>query len=118
MFSALVLAAAVAFTPSLAVQYARAMIQGAVPQGGGARFRHVELRSLADGMVFCGELNSRDADGVLSGWKEVMILVSANPGLRGVVVGRGRSQREMIRSVCRSGDRVNGRDYSAVLSVW
>lgn len=118
MLNALVLAAAVAFTPNMALQHARAIIESALAQGGAAQFRHMELRASGERMAFCGEVNTRDADGVLSGWKQVMILVSPNPNLRAVVVGHGRDQREMIRSQCGAGVLLNHRDYSAALSVF
>jgi len=119
MLSALVLATATAaFTPSTAIQQAHAMIEGAVPQGGSAQFRHVELKPNGGaGLVFCGQVNTRDAQGLTSGWKGVMILVSGNPEMRGMVVDRGRTTRDMIEGLCQSGESIDGRDYSAVLSV-
>ena len=110
--------ATAAFTPSMAIEQAHALVESAVAAGGAAQFRHVQLKPNGGaGLVFCGQVNTRDADGVASGWKGVMILVSGNPDMRGVVVDRGRTTREMISGLCQSGESVDGRDYSAVLSV-
>jgi hypothetical protein len=117
MLTALVLSATVALTPSLALAHARAMVNYALGSDGAAHFRSVELRALGPDMVFCGQVNTRDADGRLSGWREVMIVVSGNPGGRAVLTGDAGYKRDIIRAGCRHGVRVDRRNYAAVLSV-
>ena len=117
MLTALVLSASVALTPSIATQHAHAMSDYALGADGAAQFRRVQLRRIGPDMVFCGQVNARDVDGVLSGWRDVIIVVSGNPNARAVLTGDAPYKREIIRSSCRQGVRVNHLDYAAALSV-
>jgi hypothetical protein len=110
------LAATIALTPASAIEQARYLVLFAAGDQGQAQFRGMHLRRVGPDMVFCGKVNTRMPDGSLTGWQDVMVVVSGNPNGRAVVTGVLPYQTEIIKESCRHGDPVDGRDYSAALT--
>jgi hypothetical protein len=112
----LALAATISLTPAMAVEQGRAMIQLGLGQHGDVRLRDVALKSLGADLLFCGQINVRSDSGGLTGWRNVVVVVSGNPNARSIVTGSTQMERGIIADACLHGVRVDERDYSAALN--
>lgn len=106
----------VTLTPAMAVDQGREIVRLGLGQTSDVQLHDVVLRSIGGDMLFCGKVNIRSADGSLSGWRDLLVVVSGNPNDRTLITSTSQLERSIIGSSCSHGARVDGRDYSAALN--
>ena len=109
-------AVTVALTPAMAVDQGRAMVRIGLGQTADVQFRDIALRAIGGDMLFCGKVNIRAGDGSLSGWRDLLVVVSGNPNNRTVITSGSPLERSIIGASCSHGARIDARDYSAALN--